>query len=258
MVAVSTVTNSAAAYGQAAFSTANQLSRAFHGDSNLVSFVRNNQTLVQFDCCMNEGHGVETNPTAFPIEDGSVVGDHVIVAPTTLSLVGVVSDSPLNNKSQLLQEAVVSTFNSVLGPLGVLASTTAFALASANASSRSLAVFNKLLRMAAGDAQAKVPTPPVPFDVVTKLRRYPSMVIKSLQVPRDATTGNALVFTLQLTQMTVVAPQDVVLSLSKIPSVASVKARLEESGDNDIVESYQRGVNRADIVSGQAQRYPAP
>lgn len=258
MANVTTVSNTAAAYGQAAYSTAQQLRRAAQGDSRLVSFVRNNQTLIQFDCCMNEGHGVETSPTAFPIEDGSVVGDHIIVAPTTLSLTGVITDSPINNKSQLLKEAITSTFDAVLGPVGVLGATAAFALASANVSSRSVDAFNKLLKLAAGDPDAKVPTPPAPFDVVTRLRRYPNMVIKSLQVPRDATTGDALVFTLQLTQMTVVAPQDIVLALSKIPDVASIKARLEESGDDEIVERYKAGVNRADIATGQAQRYPAP
>lgn len=258
MVAISTVTNSTAAYGQAAFSTGKQLGRAFQGDTTLVSFVRNNQTLVQFDCCMNEGHGVETTPTAFPVEDGSVVGDHIIVSPTNLSLVGVVTDSPINNKARLLQEAVTSTFNTVAGPLGVLASTAAFALASASPTSRSVGVFNTMLKLAAGDPDAKIPTPPIPFDVVTNLRRYPNMVIKSLQVPRDATTGKALVFTLLLTQMTVVAPQDVVLSLSKIPEIASIKSRLEEDGGNEIVESYKRGVNRLDVAVGAAQRFPAP
>lgn len=253
------VTNSLAAYGQAAFSTGVQLQRAFEGDKQRVRFMVNGQTKVQFDAVLQETHGVETMPTAFPVEDGSTVGDHIIVAPLELNLTGIVTDSPLNNRSQLFRGAITSVANNTLGPLGVLGATAAFATANAQwgTGSPSFAAFATLCKMAVGDTTGAVPTPPVPFDVYTRVRVYKSMVIRSVSAPRDATTGKAMVFTVQLQQMVVVASQSLRLELSKLPQVTSIKQRLEqEGGDSDVAEQYQRGVNRADIATGQAQRFP--
>lgn len=259
MSSFTTVSNTAASYGQAAFSTAGQLQRAFEGDRKRVSFVQGKQTIVQFDAVLQETHTLETSPTVFPVEDGSTVGDHIIVAPVELNLTGIITDTPLNNRNQLFKESITSVANAVIGPLGVLGATAAFAGfgAQQGASSPSFTAYNQLVKLAVGDASGTTTIPPMPFDVVTRLRRYPNMVIKNMSVPRDATTGNALVFTIQLAQMTIVSPQTLTLSLSKLPSVASVKERLENGGDDtDLAEKYRQGVNRADVATGVAERFP--
>lgn len=60
---------------------------------------------VFLDVTINEEHSYTSKATQFPIENGEFISDHVIKDPITLSLSGIVSDSPLSilalfNRSQ--------------------------------------------------------------------------------------------------------------------------------------------------------------
>lgn len=57
---------------------------------------------IFLDATVSEDHHYVSRVTQFPIESGSVITDHVINEPDTLSLSGIVSDSPL---------AFLSSFN---------------------------------------------------------------------------------------------------------------------------------------------------
>ena len=254
---MSSIPTSIAGGIQAGYGTATGLQRAIFGDAALVSFMRNKQVLVQFDATLQETHAIEAAPTAFPIEDGQTVGDHIIIAPTELQLVGVVTDSPINNRTQLIKEAFTSAANVIAGPLGVIATAAATVglAAKYGSTSPSFATYETLRRLAEGSTDPKNPLAPTPFDVITRLRTYPNMVIKSLQVPRDATTGNALVFTIALTQLRIVAAQSLTLQQSAIPSLASVKQKLAESDDGYIAGRYGAGVKSADNVAGAVSNF---
>lgn len=257
---MSSIANSAASYGAAAFSTASQIKRAFDGDPTRVAFVRDGQVLVQFDAVLQENHSIEAGPTVFPLEDGQTVADHIILAPTELTLSGLITDSPLNDRDALFREGVVSAASAVLGPVGVVGQSAAVATARAQwgTTSPSFAAYEVLRTLTEGfpNPNSKTPAaPPTPFDVRTRLRTYTNMVIKSLQVPRDATTGNALLFNIQLAHMNLVRPQALTLALSKIPDVASIRERLDQE-DNYLVEQYDAGYGRSQIVTGQAPRLP--
>lgn len=58
-------------------------------------YPRSNVQGVFLDATISEDHHYVSRATQFPIENGSVITDHVINEPDTLSLSGVVSDSPL-------------------------------------------------------------------------------------------------------------------------------------------------------------------
>ena len=65
-------------------------------------YVRSNVQGIFLDVTVSEDHHYVSRVTQFPIENGRIITDHVINEPETLSLTGIVSDSPL---------AILSSFN---------------------------------------------------------------------------------------------------------------------------------------------------
>jgi hypothetical protein len=83
------------------------------------------------------------------------------------------------------------------------------------------------MRLVAGDQTASPAQPPTPVTVLTKYARYPDMVIKSLAIPRDASTNGQLVFTMQLEQIQVVTAQYVAVAVLN-PRLSGGKKSLGE------------------------------
>lgn len=216
------------------------------GSRQRVTFIQGAQTGVQekavftLDCSINEVHSRESPPTEFPVEDGTTITDHILVKPFQLELNGMVSDTPIS----LIASAITTGASAVLPRAGILAGGAAFALYSAIAKSQSPSVlaFGQLLKL---QAQRQ------PFTVITSLQRYPSMWIKSLSVPRDAKTGDALVFKLTLVQLTVVSPQTVNIQQFKDPSLA---AGTQDAGTQALkdkgVSALQQGIGDGFSITG--------
>lgn len=205
-----------------------------------VQFVQNNNTVITFDASIKENHTRESPASEFPIETGQVISDHIIVKPFSLELTGIISDTPLGGLGGLLQEVGVTAASALLPPVGVVAISGALALFSALAGSKSpsVAAYGQLINLQQ-TAQ--------PFDVITSLYRYPSMWIKSLSVPRDADTGQALLFTVQLVQLLLVTPQSVNISIFANPSLSANKADLGQA-DPGLLSDAQQGYADSQFV----------
>lgn len=187
-------------------------------------------TVISFDVSVSETHSRDANPTAFPLEDGRTISDHIVVAPFELTLNGLITDTPIGGLAGYTSEVLTTALTAFAGPLGVTAAAASFAVANAlnKSPSPSAIAFAQLLKLQAGEPDATPAKAPPLLDVVTSLRRYPSMVIKSISVPRDATTGKALKFTLVLTQLTVVSPQTVDVTVFRNSGLSSNEGKLGE------------------------------
>lgn len=205
-------------------------------------------TVIEFDVSVSETHAREAEPTAFPLEDGRTISDHIVVKPFELTLVGLITDTPIGGLAGLTSEALTTAISAFAGPLGVTGAAAAFALSSAmkKSPSPSAIAFAQMLKLQAGEPDATPPKAPPLLDVITSLRRYPSMVIKSLSAPRDASTGRALRFTMTLTQLTVVQAQTVDVSVFANSSLSANKGELGEKStakvgyDDGMRDIYQR------------------
>jgi hypothetical protein len=187
--------------------------------------------ILQFDACINEQHGRDAQVTTNPVEDGSVVSDHIVVQPVNVMVTGVVSDTPLYDAKRFLTQSIGNAVSSLVPPLGVIAAATAYQLTHPqdSAFSPSKEAYRALMQLAAGDPTASPPTLPAPFTMLTAYARYPNMVVKSLQMPRDASTSGVCVFTLQLEQIQLVTPQYVnVAYIENKPLGASKKIKGEQ------------------------------
>ena len=202
-----------------------------------VQFIQNGtNTIIQFDASIKEEHQRESVPTEFPVENGNIISDHMIVKPLNLELTGIISDTPIGGTQQLLTEVATTLTSKLLPPIGLVAGAAGVALFSALAKSTSpsVAAFGQLLQLQAGIP----PLGPQPFDVLTSLQRYPSMWIKNISVPRDPDTGKVLLFTVSLTQLILVSPQSVNVQILANPAVGAAQA---DTGQQSLGNPFQTG-----------------
>lgn len=256
-LATSSLNSGVTGYAATAFGTGQEIARSFGEKLTPVAFLRGNSVLVSFDAVVQETHSVEAQPTAFPIEDGSTISDHVIRTPRELSLQGIITDTPLRDKKLLAQEAVTSLAGYVAGPIGVLALSQAQAFASSQALaesvSPSIANYLKIVAMATGSNGI----PPFPFTVRTAIYQYENMIIRSVSVPRDVTTGAALVFGITLTSMTIVSSRTTQASITSVPKQAIARDRKGEEEADKTGIAYQEGNNRIHVYAGKAVHFNA-
>ncbi len=211
------------------------------GSQQKVQFIQSGTgTVISIDCTVQETHGRESPPTEFPVENGDTISDHIIIKPFSLEIHGIITDTPL----KLLNSAITTAAGAILPPIGIAAAGAGVALYKALSTSKSpsVAAWGQLLALQDGRK---------PFDVLTTLKRYPNMWIKSISVPRDNTTGQVLAFTIQLVQLLLVSPQTVNIS---IYSNANLGAGLGDLGkqetSNPALEKFKQGQAAANRLEG--------
>jgi hypothetical protein len=181
-----------------------------------VQFIKNGNTVIQFDASLSENHSRKSQATEFPIENGKTINDHVILKPFELELNIIITDTPLSSLKGLLTESATTLTHALTPPLGTVAlgaGLGGLSLVSAlfGADSPTTASYKQLLKI---QEQAD------PFTVLTSLFRYPNMVISNIGVPREAANGRALIATISLTQLTIVKPKSINIRLSN-PGLSS-------------------------------------
>ena len=224
------------------------------GQAGRVQIVRPGYgCILQFDACINEQHGRDCQVTTNPVEDGSVISDHIVVQPLSLMLTGVVSDTPLYDAKRFLTQSIGNAASTLLPPLGIIAAAAAYQLTHPQDSviSPSHEAYRTLMGLAAGSPYASPPALPSPFTVLTSYARYPDMVIKSVAMPRDAGTNGQCVFTLQLQQIQVVTPQTVNVAYIEDKALGSskkVKGEQQEALDK-VTDSAKAGYGGGQAAS---------
>lgn len=212
------------------------------GGRTKVQFLKNSISILELDASLKETHSRESPPTEFPVEDGTTVSDHIIIKPFSLEITGIISDTPIGGLGGLLTQLATTAVSSLTPPTGVIAASAGVAVISALAGSKSPSVsaYGQLLNL---QAQAE------PFDVITSLRRYPNMWIKSISVPRDSENGKVLMFTVSLTQLILVSPQSVNIAVFANAALSSSQADLGENGLQGI-NGFSAGLKAATSLVG--------
>ncbi len=213
------------------------------GGQQRVQIIPGELPVISVDCTVSETHGRESPPSEFPLEDGVSISDNVWVKPFTLEIQGIISDTPLSPVGGLITSAVAST----LGNVGVVALGAGQALfkAISGAKSPSVQAYAQLLEL---QEQRK------PFVVITSLRRYTNMFIKSISVPRESSTGKVLNFTLSLVELIIVSPQSVNIQTFKDADLAAAQADEGQQQANEFVNGIKAGIDKVDTVFGRIAR----
>ncbi len=77
-----------------------------------VNFANDGPAIVTFDTMVSEDHKFTSRVTYYPVENGTIVSDHIINQPDVVTLSGLVTDTPLNIVAPF--NRAISAFNSLL------------------------------------------------------------------------------------------------------------------------------------------------
>lgn len=117
------------------------------------------------DASLSESHQYTSEVTQFPVEDGSVITDHIQNKPDQVSINGFVTNTPIRSFTEVAQSV------DLVRPIGV-SGRTELAL-------ETLLNIHKLR---------------VLVTIVTNLKAYKDMALTSLTIPRNAAIGDVLEF----------------------------------------------------------------
>ena len=136
--------------------------------------VKKTQVLINnyvIDVATSEDHAFDSEVTEYPVEQGGDITDNVRPKPITVTLEGIVSDTPIGPIADLRNSQGDN------GQLDYLPSHDALAVL-----------------LAIRDARE-------PVSITTTLQSFDNMVMTGLSIPRDAATGAALRFTATFQQV---------------------------------------------------------
>jgi len=164
------------------------------------------------DATLSENHTRTAQVTNNPVEKGADVTDHIQVSPIELTINVIVSESPLDVGSSV-KGVGVATAGAIAGSAAQIAAGAVLGLLNAG-NNRVVDAYDLFTRMIESR---------IPFTVVTGLKEYESMVITSLSIDRDNTTGRALNFTMNLKQIRLV--ESAVVVIPKTPPAVNAAKR---------------------------------
>lgn len=124
---------------------------------------------IKLDCTISDVHDYQSTITKYPVEDGTNISDHIINNPETITITGFITNSPIS---------------SIIAPIANLVRR--------GGENRVKLAFGTLTDIR--DAK-------LPVNVVTGLKTYRGMYLQSINIPRDARTGDSLRFTAIFTRI---------------------------------------------------------
>lgn len=144
---------------------------------------------ITLDAAITEHHGVSVEVTKHPVEAGANISDHRRVQPRSVTVEGVITNTPIPGPTD---PQVTQEFNGH-----------PFVSRSQYDPTRAGNAYQDLLDLASSSTLV---------DVVTTMETYSNMTLSSLDIPRDARTGEAVRFTATFTEIRTVSNATVQVS----------------------------------------------
>ncbi len=141
--------------------------------------------VVELDCTVSATHSFKVEATEHPVERGAKITDHLRPEPDVVTIEGLVSNTPVSRTQQA--RAVAAAGGSL--------TTTAGAASIFGVPGYAEAALAKLLAIKDGG---------ILVTLATELKTYTDMAIVSLDIPRDASTGDALRFSATFKKIVIV------------------------------------------------------
>jgi len=158
----------------------------------MIDLILNKKTpgkidVIELDATIRETEEYTNEVTEFPIESGFTITDHVIHKPERVTIEGFITNTPVPNSITSVPILITGQGNRVKTALEKLLELAGFDSSGVNGSI----------------AKAFIPTPHI-VSVTMGLRVYNDMIIESISIPRDNSTGETLRFTVALKRVIIV------------------------------------------------------
>lgn len=206
---------------------------------------------IKFDLEISENHSIEAQVSEHPIEDGSVVSDHVRILPRKGSIVGLVTNHPLVSPSTPLPAEFVEKVTRIGHP-GWLQS-----LANQYTTEEPLTAkdFESVPRLAPGENNRArnawelfkgLVSNRQPVTIMTGVEKYADVIVTKVSTSREARTGDALRFAVEFQEIKFVTLTEIAITAATkapLPSVPVAKASKGKTGGKQ--SSTQKVPNKA-------------
>lgn len=173
---------------------------------------------LEVDCVDQETHEWSNDVTTNPVENGSPIGDHIIIQPDRITIAAFVSNAPI---------------------MGILDGVTSLFTEGISAEDRTQAAFSKLYQLRESKQL---------ISIYTRYRLYTDMVITNISVPRRADDGDAINFTIEAIHVNIVST-----GTTTLPPGVGVQKTGASAGKSNATEAatQRRATPGKDIGSGQ-------
>jgi hypothetical protein len=168
------------------------------------------EDVLELDAALQEQHSITASVTQFPVETGTNIADHVRQEPDRVRVDGIVSNTPLPSKIGISRAAFDERANA--GDFALRAQT----------------AYTQLRALKEGG---------IAVSISTELADYYPMVLLSLDVPRDAETGDVLRFMAEFEKVTQVSTRSVAVELKRSPKPGVVKTGTQPKKQVEEVQS---------------------
>ncbi len=182
---------------------------------------------ITLDASLSETHGSDVEVTDHPVEVGANISDHIRPKPPTLSIEGLVSNTPIPPAGGDGTPLHITNGNTQV--------TVDIKARSTFQETRAGSAYQQLLALKDSGQL---------FSVVTGLRTYDNMAFTTLTVPRDAKSGQTLKFTAALKQVIQVASKvvKVVAKASGKDKLGKVAAKPAPEKSQSLADSLLHGI----------------
>lgn len=199
-----------------------------------VQIIDRKGTIFAIDCTKKEKHDRKSEPTKFPVEDGTNISDHIILEPFKLEIEGIISDTPISIVRGLIT-AGASAIGNVVGVAGV-----ALFNSLSSSGKPSVAAYLQLLEI---QKNRKA------ISVLTSLKKYKNMYVSNVSAPRDNETGDALNFTVSFEEIIIVRPKTINIQQFKVEDVSAEESD-QGSQESELVRQFKKGQALSKKVAG--------
>ena len=146
---------------------------------------------IELDAVLEESHSHSVRLTKNPVEFGADITDHAVIEPSKLTIIGVVSDSPL--------------YDLQLGPL--IDSSASFGTTTDDNVTRSSAAYNAMLDLMRLRE---------PVTVQTNLKLYENFVIVNVSTSQDKDSVNVVELHIELEEVIITTSETVTLTADQL------------------------------------------
>lgn len=184
------------------------------------------QPIIAFHVTMNESHKGETTLADQPVEDGSVITDHLIHAPVQFEFDAIVTNTPIGST---FDEQAVDVSKKISVPI---------ALPNGEILPYQQEILGRSLDREANrpqetyDALTRLRLSGATCTVITSLREYTSMVLISESGERPPMSAGRVQFHCVLRQIVVVATETVSAPQPKEPRGAQLQKKGAQAGED--------------------------
>jgi len=209
-----------------------------------VAIISEDTELIKIDATISEGHGLTAKATEQSVEDGSDISDHVIKGSRTLSLTGLVSDSPID-----LAEVAVGNLAGIAGSIFKGPADAIITGVTAKIGSSLISDGKGKPSKSAFEALESIWEDSLPVSIITGLRTYSNMIMETLDIPRRSDINEALEFRATFRQVTFVISETIDVPKEVIaPDAKSAATKIKqgkkaaELASNEIVNKTRGSI----------------